>query len=375
MTKQKAKKLSIRRSVGALILAVLLAGTGIYGGIARADKFDVQIKKLEAQNAKKQQKADQFAAQATSYQDAVNRLQRQIDSLQSVIDQTQKQSDIVKTKIAKAKADLAHYKSILGASIQVLYQEDQVSTIEILASSHDLSDFITKQEYRSAVQDKVQSTLDKITQLKLDLESQQRHLQTIIQDNKQQKDTRDAAQSKEKQLLNYSAGQKAAYDARIQSNNAQISALRAAQAAANISHFGGATVPGDPNHGGYPAKWDNLPMDYVSDDWGMLNRECVSYTAWKVFQTYGPGAMPYWGGVGNAIQWPSDARAAGIPTGSTPKAHSVAIWPVGSFGHAMWVENVYSNGYIRVSQYNYDYQGHYSEMTIPSSGLTYIYFR
>jgi surface antigen len=115
----------------------------------------------------------------------------------------------------------------------------------------------------------------------------------------------------------------------------------------------------------------NAGQDTLLDSWGMYNRECVSYTAWKVYQTF--GYMPYWGGSGNANQWPGDAAAAGIPTGSVPKPHSVAIWNVGAFGHAMWVEAV-NGSTIYVSQYNYDLQGHYSEMSINGSGLTYIYF-
>lgn len=47
----------------------------------------------------------------------------------------------------------------------------------------------------------------------------------------------------------------------------------------------------------------------------------------------------------------------------------------GYYGHVMWVEEVYGNGYIRVSQYNYDLAGSYSEMVISGSGLIYIYFR
>jgi surface antigen len=170
--------------------------------------------------------------------------------------------------------------------------------------------------------------------------------------------------------LNYTEAQKANYDQQIGSNNSQIGSLRAQQAALN-RQLGGVPSAGDPGHGGYPAVWNNSPQDSTIDSWGMFNRECVSYTAWKVFQTY--GYMPYWGGVGNANQWPGDAQRAGIPTGSVPKAHSVAIWNVGAFGHAMWVEAVSGNT-IYVSQYNYDYYGHYSEMSISASGLTYIYF-
>ena len=151
----------------------------------------------------------------------------------------------------------------------------------------------------------------------------------------------------------------------------EIASLQAAQIAAN-RNLDGTIVAGDPNHGGYPARWDNAPQDSSLDSWGMYNRECVSYAAWKVYQTY--GSMPYWGGVGNANEWVRDARAAGIATGSVPQVHSVAISMRGYYGHAMWVEAV-KDDMVYVSQYNYDLHGHYSEMWVKSSYFTYIYFK
>lgn len=151
----------------------------------------------------------------------------------------------------------------------------------------------------------------------------------------------------------------------------QVASDQAAQIAAN-QKLGGVIVAGDPTRGGYPAQWDNARQDSMLDSWGMYNRECVSYAAWKVYQTY--GTMPYWGGVGNANEWPGDARRAGIPTGSTPQVHSVAISLHGYYGHAMWVEKV-SGNMIYVSQYNYDLHGHYSEMWVDGSDFTYIYFK
>lgn len=151
----------------------------------------------------------------------------------------------------------------------------------------------------------------------------------------------------------------------------QIASLQAAQVTANRD-LAGTIVVGSQDHGGYPAKWDNRAQDSTLDSWGMYNRECVSYTAWKVYQTY--GQMPYWGGVGNANQWVRDARNAGIPTSSIPKVHSVAISMHGYYGHAMWVEAVRGN-MIYVSQYNYDLRGHYSEMWVNGDYFTYIYFK
>jgi surface antigen len=109
----------------------------------------------------------------------------------------------------------------------------------------------------------------------------------------------------------------------------------------------------------------------------MYNRECVSYTAWKVYQKN--GYMPYWGGVGNANQWPGNARRAGIPTGSTPRAGSVGVISSGYYGHVVWIESVNGDGTINISQYNEllaSGWGQYSERygVNPAVYDTYIYF-
>jgi surface antigen len=241
----------------------------------------------------------------------------------------------------------------------------------MLASSKNLSTFVDKEQARNAVQSKVKDTMAKITVLQQQLKSQQDQLQQLIKDQQSQNAQLSGAQAQQQQLLAYTEGQKSAFDQQIRSNNSQISTLRAQQAAAN-ARLGGRALAGDPGHGGYPANLDYAGQDTLIDPWGMYNRECVSYTAWKVYQTF--GHMPYWGGVGNANQWPADARNYGISTGTTPRVHSVAISMGGAYGHAMWVEAVSGNT-IYVSQYNYDLAGHYSEMSINGAGLTYIYFQ
>ena len=51
----------------------------------------------------------------------------------------------------------------------------------------------------------------------------------------------------------------------------KIASLQAGQVTANQG-LGGSIIAGDPNHGGYPAKWDNIPQDSAVDSWGMFAR-------------------------------------------------------------------------------------------------------
>ena len=380
-TMKKSSKVSqiitAKFTVGLLALssAVLVGGT-LTPSLSHvlADSYQDQINALNEQNANTRGIVSGLQATAASYQDAINQLQAQINGLQASIDANRAQQAAIQQQIVDAQNQIDQEKAYLANDVKAMYVDGTPTTLEVLATSKNLSDFVDKQEYRTTVQNKLQDTLKKIAALQAELQTKKAQVDLLLSEETDQQNQLASAQAQQASLLNYNQSQQAAYNAQIKATSAQIVQLRAAQAAANKS-LGGGVIAGDPGHGGYPARWDNAAQDTMVDNWGMYNRECVSYTAWKVYSTY--GYMPYWGGSGNANQWPGDARAAGIPTSSTPKADSVAIWNVGAFGHAMWVEAVNPDGSLWVSQYNYDYQGHYSEMAVSASmarNLTYIYF-
>lgn len=343
--------------------------------IALADTFQDQINALNAKNSDARAMVNSLQATAASYQDAINQLQGQIDGLQASIDANKAQQASLQQQIVDAQAQIDIQKAFLASNVKSMYVDGTPTTLEMLATSKDLSDFVDKQEYRTAVQNKLQDTLKKIAELQKELQTKKTQVEQLLAEQTDQQNQLAGTQAKQYAMLHYNEKEQADFNAQIKANSAQIIQLRAAQAAANKT-LGGGVIAGDPGHGGYPAKWDApVPQDSLVDSWGMYNRECVSYTAWKVYSTY--GHMPYWGGVGNANQWPGNARRAGIPTSSTPRAGSVAIWNVGVYGHAMWVEAVNPDGSLWISQYNYDYNGHYSEMAISASmarNLTYLYF-
>ena len=367
----KTKILQHRSRFVALIAIAVFGFGGVVVPMVRADQFDEQIKQIQADSSNKQAAVNQLQAQADSYQDAINKLQQQISAIQAQIRENEAKRDDLQKQIDAAEVELAKQKKLLGENIKTMYVEGEISTLEMLASSKDLSEFLDKQQYRSAVQDKIKATLDKINALKQQLKDQKTQIEQLLANQQDMNNQLNSNQAEQNRLLSLTVDQQNAYTAQIKANSSQISALRAQQAAANRK-LGGSAEAGDPGRGGYPNYLYSAAQDSLVDPWGMYNRECVSYTAWKVYQAY--GHMPYWGGHGNANQWPASAQADGIPTSSTPKAGAVAISMAGYYGHAMWVEAVYSNGYIRVSQMNYDLAGHYSEMTINGAGLTYIYF-
>jgi len=359
------------KSVPVLVIAVLFAVGGTWVTTAQADQYDAQIKALQNQNSSTSSSISSLQVQAQSYQDAIDKLQQQISGVRNAISTNQDKQVQLQQQIETEQQKLEYQKKVLGEDLKAMYVGGQLTTVEMLATSKDLSNFVDAATYSSAVQTKIQQTLSQIAALQNQLQDQQNQVKQLIGVEQEQNAQLSSDESQQSQLLSLNQGQQDAYNQQIQDNQSKIASLRAQQIAANRA-LGGQVVSGDPGHGGYPAKWDApVPQDSLVDNWGMFNRECVSYAAWKVYQTY--GNMPNWGGSGNAKQWPDDARAAGIPTSSSPKVHSVAIATGGAYGHAMWVEAVNGN-MIYVSQYNYDLAGHYSEMWVNGSNFTYIYF-
>lgn len=363
-----SKRLAL--TIMAALLAVLVPISA-----ANADSYDDQIKALQNEVSNFQSQAAAIHAQADTLQNQLSSMQATASALQAQIDLNTATVNQLNQQIADTQAKIDAQKDSLSGDLVSLYLDSSVTPIEALASSKSISDFIDKQEYRDTIRQDLQNGISTVTQLKKDLSDKKTSVQQTLNDQSSQKAALAAQETAQANLLAQTQGQEAAYQQIAAQKNAQISTLRAQQAAANLKW--GGNVSYSPRGGGYPSFWNDVPMDSTLDNWGMYNRECVSYTAFKVASS--GRHMPYWGGSGNAIQWPGNARASGIPVDQNPQAGDVAIWPVGYYGHAMYVEGV-SNGNLLISEYNYDWTGRYSERTISAStwqaqGFVFIHFQ
>lgn len=339
---------------------------------ALADEFDAQINALKQQAAQQQAASAAAHAEATSYQARISELQAQKAYVQTQINLNTAKSQKTSLQIAEATAKMAEQKAVLAENIKTIYLDSNITPLEMLASSNDLSEFFDAQQYREKIKAKIQASVEEIQTLKKTLEDQRAQLDKLIADQAAQRAQLAAAETEIAGLLAAAQQSAAAADAQVKQKNSEISKLKAQQAAALAAKFGNNLFAGGTCGGGYPARWCNAAQDSLVDNWGMYNRECVSYTAFKV--AVSGRFMPYWGGRGNANQWVANAQAAGIPVSGTPRTGDIAISLAGPYGHAMYVESVMGDGRIHVSQYNYGNRGEYSEMIIPAGGLYFIHF-
>lgn len=354
--------------------AVLIAVTGAQPVVNAVGNFQERIDQLKQEVGDLNDTATELRVEGDTLADAIAALKQRIAELQAKIaDNTAKKAEL-EEQIAQAKRDIKERNTALANNLRMMYLEGEISSLEKVASSSSISEFVDKQEYRNKIQERIKDAVGEIKDLKKELEQQETRVQRLIQDDTAMKADIDRERANQARLLAETRGKESEYKKRIEGKKEQISDLQAEQAAAIAAAAAqsGSYFVGGGGAGGYPYANQGFPCS-GGDPWGMCFRQCVSYTAWKVAAT--GRHMPYWGGIGNANQWPGNAQAAGIPTGSEPRKGAVAVMMSGPYGHTMYVEDVLEGGsQIRISEYNYGWDGRYSERIQSSAGLIYIYF-
>lgn len=371
------------------VLALVLLGTFILTPVAQADRFQGQINTLQKENSQNQNQLQGLRVEADGLEATIDALQAQINGLQREIRANETKKASLKKQIVQAQAELARQRKLLGANIKAMYLEGQISTIEMLASSHDLSEFFDKEQYRNSVKDKIKSTLDKITVLKQQLTAKKAEVERLIKEKKLLQNQIASQKAEQRHLLNLNESQQDGINKEIKDNFAKIAELKRQQAIENARLFGG--TGGQLGGGGYPwgyAKCIHTGQveGYCSNyDWavdgsvynwqtgGYGYRNCTDWVAYRV--RVAGGHVP--SGLGNANQWDDRAPYYGYTVSGTPRVGAAAVSNGGYYGHVMYVEAVNGDGSIIVSDYNRAGTGKYDMTTLSAgtaSNLRYVYF-
>lgn len=355
---------------------MLVAGSGVFalGSHVFARDYEAEIKAKEQEASKYNSEASRLGEMAGNLQSELDKINSQITTIQGQIVDSQKKIDNLNAQIKKNEILIKQRRKAMGQVLADMHVDDQISPLEMLASSNSIGDYIDKQEQRSSLRTSLNGKIKEIKALQKKLEENKKLVENTLRDQESQRNVLSSKQSEKAKLVADTKNDQNAYSALAQKRNSEVAKLREEQAAANRRALGnGVSIPGGiPGGGGYPGVWANAPLDAYVDPWGLYTRECVSYVAWKIHST--GRYVPHFGGAGNANQWPSTAARHGISSGSTPKAGAAAVMNIGYYGHVMYVESVNGDGTITVSDYNFAWDGLYRYYTRSASGLTYIYF-
>jgi peptidoglycan DL-endopeptidase CwlO len=396
----KQKKQTAKHSILAYRSIALAAGVSlvallfISGGFTRlvhavtcgsVSDCQSQISNLNGQNAQTQASINSLQLQSESYQAAISSLDDQISSLQAQISSNQAHQASIEQQITANQQEIVIKKASLSDDVKTMYINGSMTTIEELATSKNLSEYVDKQEYQTVVQNQLTNIIQQITALEITLQQQKAQVEQLLTAQNAQDAQLSAAQAQQAQLLSLNQQQQDSYNAQVSSNRHAISALQAQQAAiiqAGTRSLGGGTYTSNTcnngsGSGGYPAGWCNTVQDSMNTPGNFPNRECTSYAYWYFTQAEGNGDFSV---SGNANQW---LGTSNYPTHSAPQVGGIAVETAGTFGHVAIVQGLPGQtfqgqtvpaGYIAVSEMNYDFNGHFRYSYSPLSKFAgYIY--
>lgn len=389
-TRVSTKDLTLKASLicAALLMSVAAPLAMTERARASRNQYDEQMAALRQQINGLQSQADQLGRQATTLANKIRELDIQKAAVEAQISLSQSRYDQLAVQITETNQKIQDNKDALGTTVADLYIDDNVSQLEMLASSLNIGEYIDKQTYRESVQDQLNQTIARIKELKIQLEKDQAAQKAELDKQTAQRNSLIALQQEQQRLLTETRGQEAAYQQQVANSKAQLAAVEAEMQAAlarvtrNGAYNAGAVgsfqfrnFSGNMGcSGGYPYC---VGKDAMVDPWGLYSQECVSYSAWRAVQM--GKRVGYFSGRGNAYEWPSSASGwMGAVVNNTPAVGAVAILPItpgfAPIGHSMNVEAILGDGWVRVSQFNFGGTGEYSTMDIQSSGVVFIHF-
>lgn len=196
--------------------------------IARADELsdlnnklnelNQQINQINSQLIAKRQEKKTLQNEIAIFDAQIQQIELQIQATEAEIAKIQKEIDNTIARIKEAENELERQKEILKENLRILYEEGQISAVEVVASSDNFSEFMNRTEYLKSIQDKVSETIDKINQLKAELDAKRKELETkkteqVTLKNQQegQRQGLAAQRTAKNSLLAYTKGEEAAY--------------------------------------------------------------------------------------------------------------------------------------------------------------------
>lgn len=350
LTKQRQNKIAEKTSLISAKLLILLA-LFLIPALTFATSLDDQINQTEQNLSQTKSTKKTLSGEVAAFDSQIGNIQSQINATDTDLTKTKNEITETNNQIKQAEADLAKTKDQLREYVRTMYEEGQVSNIELIAKSKSFSEFVDRNEYMQTMQLKIKEASDKIVALKSDLEKKKKSLEEkqakieqLKKDQVLQRSALDTQRAAKNTLLTKTKGDEKYF----QNTLGSLYAQRAALSSSNNEGSGG---------GGAASSYPYRGSCGGVDPWLFYKCQCTSYAAWKWNAVYGKPWRNTRPGQGDAGNWAALARDQGYSVSSTPSVGAIMVFPFwsvpGGYGHVAIVESVNGNGTVNVSEYNW----------------------
>lgn len=308
-----------------------------------------KIRAAQADKDRFEKEAQNLRAQADSLDKELSVINLEKEAIQAQVNLNQAKHNELAMQIADIENKIQLNRDALGDTIADIQVGEQVTPLEMLFGSQNISEYLDLQESRHAVREDLAQKIAEIKELKVQAEKDKAEVGAILEDQKAQNALMANRQAEQNRLLNETQGNEAKYTSLVQNlekaiadNQRQLDSLPKPGAGSGITAGTNSTTA-------YPYK--NETNFYAADPWGYYKRQCVSYVAWHLAadnSTSGAGNTGF-AYLGHARNWWNQGKR--VSATDVRRGDVIVLLGTSIYGHVMYVEGV-SNGVVSFTDYN-----------------------
>lgn len=187
MSKRKQDKEKLKRIV-ATVCAILVAiafiisvvGPALAASQQQLDDAGKKTDQAEKDFKDSQKRKESALAEFNSIDSQINDTELEITTLETQIEQTKTDIALKEEELAQAEEDYASYKELFLNRARVMYESSEIKYLEIIFSSTDFSDFLTKLDMITQIVEYDRSILTKLEETKKKIETAKKELEDIL---------------------------------------------------------------------------------------------------------------------------------------------------------------------------------------------------
>ena len=149
------------------------------------DQLDKEIKAIQSQISDAESQASQLRNKAQTLQNELNGIENEKTMIQSQISIYQKQFEKLQIEIKNNEDSIQRNRNALGSILATMSLDDDITPIERIAGSSNLSKALDNFEYQSAVKNQLVEKVDSIKRAKAELEKQRDETKVALTNQKQ----------------------------------------------------------------------------------------------------------------------------------------------------------------------------------------------
>ena len=308
-----------------------------------------KIRAAEADKERFQKEAQTLRAQADSLSRDLAVINLEKEAIQAQVNLNQAKQSELATQIAENEAKIQISRDALGETLADIQVGEQITPIEMIFGSKNISEYLDLQESRHAARENLTDTIAEIKKLKEAAEKDKAEVDAILEDQKVQNNLMASKQAQQNRLISETEGNEEKYNSMVKNleraiadNQRQLDSLPKPGASTTIT-------AGTTSTTAYPYK--NETYFYAADEWGYYKRQCVSYVAWHLAadnasRGAGNSGFAY---LGDARNWWSQGKR--VASNDVRRGDVIVLLGTSYYGHVMYVEGV-NNGIISFTDYN-----------------------